>query len=391
MSREPARSGPKPSQGVEGHCEPRFVLLREVFEQSFADGLEDGASLSLWLDGRPVVDLWGGVADLESGAAWQRDTLVNVYSTTKGPTALCAHLLADRGQLDFDAPVARYWPEFAAAGKSQLPVRYLLCHRAGLAGLDRPTRLEDLYDWQGVVQALAAQAPWWEPGSRHGYHPITYGHLVGELVRRISGRSLGTFFREEIALPLGLDFHIGLRASEDARVARLVPPRRSEGARILRDEPDSLSGRALSNPVIDPRAAATRAWRGAEIPAANGHGNARSIGRFYALLACGGELDRVRLLSQASLERAAEVQVAGADAVLRVPVQWGLGFIVNGRPGIYGPNPQTIGHSGYGGSFGFADRAARLAMGYAMNRMGANLAGDVRAGRLVEAVYACLT
>jgi CubicO group peptidase (beta-lactamase class C family) len=374
---------------VRGECQPRFAPVREAFEQSFSQGLEVGASLSVWLDGRPVVDLWGGSADPESGAAWQRDTLVNVYSTTKGPTALCAHLLADRGQLDFDAPVARYWPEFAAADKGEIPVRDLLCHRAGLPGLDRPTRLEDLYDWQGVVEALAAQAPWWEPGSRHGYHPITFGHLVGEVVRRISGRSLGSFFREEIAQPLGLDFHIGLPASQDARVARLVPPRGSEGARILRDEPDSLSGRALSNPVIDPRAAATRAWRAAEIPAANGHGNARSIAGFYAALAMGGERDGVRLLSPAALERASQVQVAGRDAVLRVPIQWGLGFIVNGRPGIYGPNPRAIGHSGYGGSFGFADPDARLAVGYAMNRMGANLAGDERAGRLIQALYTC--
>jgi CubicO group peptidase (beta-lactamase class C family) len=388
VSGRPAGESAAPTP--QGDCDSRFAPVREALERSFAEGLEVGASLSVWLDGRPVVDLWGGLADPESGAAWQRDTLVNVYSTTKGPTALCAHRLADRGELDLDAPVARYWPEFAVAGKARIAVRDLLCHRAGLPGFDRPMRLADLYDWQGVVEALAAQAPWWEPGSRHGYHPVSFGHLVGEVVRRVGGRSLGSFFREEVALPLGLDFHIGLPASEDARVARLIPPKRGEGARLVREEPDSLSGRALSNPVIDPRASATREWRGAEIPAANGHGNARSIGRFYAALACGGELDGVRLLSPAALARVAEVQVRGLDAVLRVPIQWGLGLIVNGRPGIYGPNPRAIGHSGYGGSFGFADPGARLAMGYAMNRMGANLAGDERAGRLIQAVYGCL-
>lgn len=376
--------------GIDGVCEPGFARVREAFERNFAEGLEDGACVSVWQGGRPVVDLWGGVADSQSGAAWQRDTLANVYSTTKGPTALCAHLLADRGQLDFDAPVARYWPEFAAAGKAELPVRQLLCHRGGLPGFEQPMTLADLYDWQRVVEALAAQAPWWEPGSQHGYHPVTFGHLVGEVVRRISGRSLGTFFREEIAQPLGLDFQIGLAAADDARVARLIPPPRSDGAAILREQPDSVSARALSNPVIDARATATRAWRAAEIPAANGHGNARSIGRFYAALACGGELDGFRLLSEAALERAATVQVSGPDAVLRVPIQWGLGLIVNGSPGLYGPNPNSIGHSGYGGSFGFADRAQRVAVGYAMNRMGANLAGDVRAKHLIDAVYASL-
>ena len=377
--------------GIDGVCETRFAPVREAFERNFDAGLEDGACVSVWHEGRPVVDLWGGVADRKSGEAWQRDTLVNVYSTTKGPTALCAHLLADRGQLDFDAPVVSYWPEFGAAGKSEIPVRYLLCHRSGLPGFDRALPLEDLYDWKRVVEALAAQAPWWEPGSQHGYHPMTYGYLVGEVVRRISGMSLGAFFRQEIAGPLGLDFHIGLAESQDARVARLIPPSGSDGAKVLRDDPKSLSARALSNPVIDPRATSTRAWRGAEIPAANGHGNARSVGRFYAALSLGGELDGVRLLGETALDRAAQVQVSGRDAVLRLPIQWGLGFIVNGRPGIYGPNPGTIGHSGYGGSFGFADRGERLAVGYAMNRMGANLAGDARAAKLVEAVYASLS
>lgn len=375
---------------VHGHCESAFEPVRQAFAANFDAAREDGASVAVFRDGRPVVDLWAGVADVGRGAPWQRDTLANVWSTTKGPTALCALLLADRGELDLDAPVARYWPEFAAEGKERMPVRLLLCHQAGLSGFEAPRRLEDLYDWKLVTEALAAQRPWWEPGTRHGYHAITYGFLVGEVVRRVSGRSLGSFFREEVAAPLGLDFHIGLPEACEPRVARLVPPPATDTTRSLRDDPDSLPARTLGNPVTPASATWTRAWRAAEIPAAGGHGNARSVARLYAALALGGELDGVRLVREAILDRAATVQCAGEDAVLRVPVQWGLGFVVNGRPGIYGPNPETIGHSGYGGSFGFADRQARLSMGYVMNRMGANLSGDARTLALVRAAYACL-
>lgn len=373
---------------IQGDCEPGYEAVRAAFVENFDGGLEDGASICVYREGRPVVDLWGGVADVGQGRAWERETLANVWSTTKTPTAFCAHVLADRGELDLDAPVARYWPEFAAQGKAEVPVRDLLCHRAGLSGFEAPRVLEDLYDWKLVTEALAAQKPWWEPGTQHGYHAITYGYLVGEVVRRISGRSLGRFFRDEIAEPLSLDFHIGLPEEHEARVARMVPPPVSDGTAALRDDPSSLPARSLSNPVTAAEATWTRAWRAAEIPAAGGHGNARSIARFYAALACGGRLDGVTLLGEEALDRAGSVQCAGVDAVLRVPIQWGLGLIVNGSPGIYGPNPATIGHSGYGGSFGFADRDARLSVGYAMNRMGPNLAGDPRTVSLIESVYA---
>ncbi|MGH0031040.1 MAG: serine hydrolase domain-containing protein [Myxococcota bacterium] len=375
---------------VHGHCDPAFAPVREAFAANFEAGREDGASFAVFRDGEPVVDLWAGVANVRDGTPWQRDTLANVWSTTKGPTAVCALLLADRGELDFDAPVARYWPEFAAGGKERVPVRDLLCHRAGLSGFEAPRALEDLFDWKLVTEALAAQEPWWEPGTQHGYHAITYGFLVGEVVRRISGRSPGRFFREELALPLGLDFQIGLPASEEPRVARLVPPPAGDTTDALRRDPTSLPSRTLGNPVTAASATWRRDWRAAEIPAANGHGNARSVARFYALLAGDGELGGRRLLSPASIDQAATVQCAGVDAVLQVPVQWGLGLIVNGRPGLYGPNPATVGHSGYGGSFGFADRDARLAVGYVMNRMGANLAGDPRSLSLTRAVYASL-
>ena len=376
---------------IHGWCDARFDAVREAFAQNLARDLEHGASVAVAVDGRPVVDLWGGFADAARTRPWERDTLVNVYSTTKGLTALCAHLLVERGALDVDAPVARYWPEFAQAGKQGVLVRHLLCHQAGLAGLRRDFPIEDLYDWDTATRALAAEAPWWEPGTAHGYHALTFGHLVGEVVRRTSGRSLGAFFRDEIARPLDADLHIGLAAEHDARVAELVPPRADPllQAAFAR-EPGSLLARALANPPADPRLTATRAWRGAEIPAANGHGNARSIARVYAALARGGALDGVTLCRPETLERASSVVASGPDLVLQIPMHWGLGYAVNASKAFYGPNPRSYGHTGYGGSFGFADPDARLAVGYAMTRMAATLVGEPRGAALIEAVYASL-
>jgi CubicO group peptidase (beta-lactamase class C family) len=378
---------------IEGTCAPEFARVRETLAKNLDDDLETGVSVAVVLDGEPVVDLWGGHADAARSQPWKRDTIVNLYSTTKGPTAVCAHVLADRGELDLDAPVATYWPEFAAKGKETLPVRWLLSHQAGLSGLEEPRTNPDFYDWDLITSALAAQEPWWEPGTKSGYHAMTYGFLVGEVVRRISGRSLGTFFRDEVAGPLGLDLHIGLADEHHARVSDLIPPppgRDSAGAvgnlndiarRTMSNPPPERSGRFPAN---------TAEWRRAEIPAANGHGNARSIARLYAPLARGGELDGVRILSAQAIERAATPQVAGRDLVLGVGTTWGLGFVINGPSTLYGPEPTTFGHSGYGGSFGFADRTRRLSMGYAMNRMGANLVGDPRTLSLIAAVYGSL-
>jgi len=376
---------------IDGRCDARFARLREVFAESFANGSEVGASVAITVDGRSVVDLWGGHADGARSRPWQRDTLVNLYSTTKGMTALCAHLLADRGELDLDAPVARYWPAFAQAGKQAIPVRQLLCHRAGLAAIRRDLPIADLYEWDVMTSALAAETPWWEPGTAHGYHALTFGHLVGEVVRRISGKSLGTFFRDEIAGPLGADLHIGLAASEDARVAELLAPQAAEMVHATSAfAGNPLIARALGNPPADPSFTATRAWRGAEIPAANGHGNARSVARIYAALACGGTFDGVTLCRPETLVQASTVEASGPDLVLQISVRWGLGYLVNADLGIYGPNPRSYGHTGYGGSFGFADPDARLSVGYAMNRMTATLTGEPRGANLVAAVYASL-
>jgi CubicO group peptidase (beta-lactamase class C family) len=375
---------------VHGSCDPRFAGVRDVFAEHLAAGLETGASVALAIDGRVVVDLWGGFADEARTRPWQRDTIVNLYSTTKGLAALCAHVLADRGALDLDAPVARYWPEFAAAGKEGVVVRHLLCHQAGLAGLRRDLSLAELCDWKTTCEALAAETPWWEPGTAHGYHALTFGHLVGEVLRRIDGRTLGAFFRDEVAGPLGADLHIGLGAEHDARVAELIPPPANPIAQATAADPRSLFARALANPAPNPRDTAGRLWRGAEIPAANGHGNARALARVYAALARGGELDGVRLCAPATLARAATVHASGPDKVLLLPMHWGLGYVVNADRALYGPNAGSYGHTGYGGSFGFADPDGKLGMGYAMNRMAATLAGEPRGAALVAAAYACL-
>jgi CubicO group peptidase (beta-lactamase class C family) len=377
--------------GIHGECDARFARLREVFERSFAEDRETGASLAVVLDGRPVVDLWGGHADAARTRAWERDTIVNLYSTTKGWTALCAQVLVDRGELDLDAPVARHWPEFARAGKGAIPVRQLLCHQAGLPGIRRKVEVEDVYDWERMTTLLAEEEPWWPPGTRHGYHALTFGWLVGEVVRRVAGRSLGAFFRDEIAGPLGLDLHVGLGAEHDARVAELIPiPLDQQAGSPIFANRESLGAKVLSNPRIHPKQTRTREWRAAEIPAANGHGNARGLARLYGALARGGEIDGVRVISEAALAEAAREHAAGPDAVLVFPMHWGAGFIVNGQRVIYGPNARSFGHSGYGGSFGFADPDARLGMGYAMNRMGNAVAGDLRTLDLIRAAYASL-
>ena len=379
---------------VSGQCDSRFSGVQEVFKENFALRNEVGASVALYLDGKPVIDLWGGSADGAGSRPWERDTLVNVYSTTKGMTAICAHRLVDQGRLDVDAPVAKYWPEFAQAGKSDLPVRYLLSHRAGLPAIKAPLPPEAMFDWTAMTAALAAQEPWWEPGTRHGYHAITYGFLVGEVVRRITGKSLGTYFREEVSGPLGADFHIGLDAAHDGRTAQflappLLPPGETDPMlELIMNEPEGVTAKTMTNPgftfgVTDN----SREWRGAEIPAANGHTNARAVARIYGALAQGGKLDGADILSQAAIEGALVEQSNGWDAVLARPTRFGLGFMLSSESFPLGPGARTFGHTGAGGSLGFADPDAGIGFGYCMNQMRTEAGDDARAARLFAAVY----
>ena len=380
---------------VLGSIDPRFAPVRDVFIENFTRFGEVGAALSVVIAGKPVIDIWAGHADSERTRPWQHDTLVNVFSTTKGLTAMCALRLLDQGKLDVEAPVAKYWPEFAQAGKGDLPVRHLLSHAAGMAAVRRPLQPADLFDWDVMTAALAEMEPWWEPGSKHGYHALTFGWLVGEVVRRISGKSVGAFFRDEIAAPLDVDAHIGLSAEHDARVAPLIPapidPAQMDLLADILKDPDSLLAKAFTNPPIMPEAANMEMWRRAEIPAANGHTNARALARLYGALAGGGRSEGYTLLTSVTTQRAAQTQTGGRDAILPMHTSFGLGFMLATASECFGPNPRMFGHNGMGGSIGLADLDAQLGFGYVMNEMHSGYwIIDPRPKALSDALYACL-
>jgi CubicO group peptidase (beta-lactamase class C family) len=388
---------------IHGWTASGFEGVRDAFEKNFADGLEVGAAFSAYHRGKKVVDLWGGQFDPTSGKDWEEDTIALVYSTTKGATAICANRLAQEGRLDVNAPVATYWPEFAQAGKDAIPVDWLLSHRAGLAWVDAPLTLPEVLAWDPMIHALEAQTPVWEPGTQHGYHAVTYGYLVGEVIRRISGRSVGTYFREEVGDPLGLDFWIGLPAENESRVSPLTggfsalggdgdsemdPETAASLAALI--GPDSMLGKALSGGGAFANADDfnTPAVHAAEIPAAGGIGDARSIARMYA--ACVGEVDGIRLLTPEQIVDATTQRTEGPDVViLNLDLQFGLGFFVPSSLLQLG-GPKSFGHFGMGGSMGWADPEAELGFGYVMNRMELGLAGDLRSYSLVNATYASL-
>ncbi|GGP62884.1 serine hydrolase [Streptomyces melanogenes] len=386
----------EPVPPVHGHCDARFEAVRTAFEENFRDRAELGAAVSVLVDGVNVVDLWAGWADGARTRPWERDTVANVWSTTKGPTALCAHLLADRGLLDLDAPVAAYWPEFAAGGKESVLVRHLLAHRAGLAGLREPHTLADLYDWETTTARLAAMEPWWEPDTRSGYHALTFGHLVGEVVRRVTGVLPGEFLHREVTGPLGLDFTVGLDAKEAGRAAELVHPPVADSSQLAalfaRLEPVAVA--ALANPPTGAADANTPEWRAAEIPAANGHGTARAIAALYGIFARRGRCGDRRVLSPEAAERVREGQGSCRDLAIGAgfvhETELGLGLWLSGPNRSYGPNPRALGHDGFGGSCGLADPEAGLSLGYTMNRMGSHIVDDPRKMALVEAVYSAL-
>ncbi|HZZ31546.1 MAG TPA: serine hydrolase domain-containing protein [Phenylobacterium sp.] len=371
---------------VQGFTQDRYGAVRTAFEANLASGADVGASFCATLEGETVVDLWGGFADAAQARPWQKDTIVNVYSTTKTMTFLTALLIADRGELDFDAPVARYWPEFAANGKADIKVSHLMAHSAGLSGWTETVTTEDLYDWDKVCALLAAQAPLWEPGTASGYHAITQGYLVGEVVRRITGKSLGTVFREEIAEPLGADFHIGLPASEDGRVAELIPPPKGQGAGD--GQQTEIQKITFNNPVVDVSATKTRGWRGAEIPAAGGTGNARSVAELHTILANGGVAKGKRFMSEAGCRKALELQIEGPDLALGMQARFGLGFGLAGGA-VPLPHPDSsLYWGGYGGSIIMIDMEARTTLSYVMNKMAGTTTGDMRAFGLAMACWA---
>jgi len=372
---------------IHGTCDERFESVRDALARNLDSGEELGASFVLDLDGDILIDMWGGFRDQDRTVPWTQDTITNVWSTTKTITSLAALMLVDRGELDVDAPVASYWPEFAANGKQDVLVRHVMSYASGVSGLDQPAVVEDLYDWEGSTSRFAAQAPWWEPGTASGYHALNYGHLVGEIVRRISGKTLKRFVAEEIAGPLGADFQIGAAESDWGRIADVIPPPPLPFD-VEALGPDSITVKTLTGPLVMAETANTPAWRHADIGAANGHGNARSVARIMSVVPRGGEVDGVRLLGQETIELIFREQQNGVDLVLGIPLRLGIGYGLPQRdtlPEI--PDGKICFWGGWGGSMIVMDVGRRMTFAYMMNKMGAGIVGSERSAEYGRALY----
>ena len=372
---------------LHGMCDERFGAVRNALARNLDSGEELGASLVVDMDGDVVIDLWGGFCDGARAVPWSEHTITNVWSLTKTVTSLAALMLVDRGELDVDAPVARYWPEFAAGGKQDIKVRHLMSHSSGVSGLDQPAVVEDLYDWQKATARMAAQAPWWEPGTASGYHALNYGHLVGEVVRRISGKPLKEFVAEEITGPLGADFQIGAAESDWGRIADVVPPPPLPFDLAALD-PDSPAVKTLTGPFIEAGVANTPGWRRADLGAVNGHGNARSVARVMSVVARGGEVDGVRLLSRETIDLIFHEQLNGVDLVLGVPLRWGIGYGLP-QPEVlpWIPDEKICFWGGWGGSMIVMDAGRRMTISYMMNKMGPGIVGSDRGAAYGQAIY----
>lgn len=377
---------------IQGHCDQRFAAVEEAFRANFAAGEEVGANVALVVDGELVVDLWGGWKDRDRAAAWTEDTIVLTMSTTKGVTAICFNMLIDRGLVDPDAPVSRYWPEFAAAGKEAVLVRHVLDHRAGIPLLDAGLPAGSIFDFDLIVDALARQAPLWEPGTEAAYHVHFQGFLLGEIMRRVTGMNVGQFLKQELAEPLGLDFHIGLDAADQARCARFLvapqlfamrfAPERTIMTRSWDEFPDEADMEAILN---------SPAFRAADISSASGHGRADALARLYGGLARGGEIDGYRIMSAAGVERMTSVQHAQVERRANRQYQQAMGLLRNSGAAMdMGPNPNAFGHAGIGGSIGMADPDHRFGFGYVMNQMHVMPGTGTRFERLIGAVYASM-
>lgn len=370
---------------IHGTVAPGFESVREAFASNFSERSDIGASVSLVIDGKILVDLWGGVADQAEGREWQADTLANIWSTTKGVTAACFAMLVDRGQIDYDAPVARYWPEFGVAGKDQITVAMMLSHQGGLCGFRDPATVDDFYDAERAAAKLAAAEPFWEPGTQSGYHAISIGFLATALFRRVEGRTIKQFVQDELG---GLGMNIGLPPSLTQKAATMIAPPTLTSTGLVQDMTDAQFA-AIANPPIDPLAPNSDKWRAAEIPSANGFATARSLAVLYGALAGDGTINGDRLIGADAVEAATVERISGVDAILGIQASWGCGFLRNSTQ-AYGPNEAAFGHSGWGGSFAFGDPEARLGLAYTMNRMGTDLINDPRNIAIIDAVYAAL-
>ncbi len=381
---------------IHGFCDPHFSSVKEAFANNFRSHGDVGASFAATIGGKFIIDIWAGYADAARTRPWERNTLACVYSTTKTMAALCALILVDRGLLDLDAPVARYWLEFAQAGKEKIPVRYLLSHQSGLAGFEGRIPVEALFDWERMVSLLAAQRPWWEPGTRFGYHALTQGYLVGEVIRRITNRNVSRFFHEELAGPLQADCHIGLAQKDYSRVAEMIPPPTMQPGNplyigsALMPEMARKSMYPLidqNNPIVVSR---SDAWRAAVIPSGNGYANAHALARIASVLAC-DEIDGKRWFSSDTIDTAFQEQCHGIDLILGQPFRWALGFAMASQGIPIETNPRTLFMGGGGGSAVAIDHDAQLSLAYVMNNcLGSALEGDDRALSLIRSLYAVL-
>lgn len=365
---------------TEGFTTSAFAGVRDVLDRSLDSGADLGASVTVHHKGEVVVDIWGGFADEERTRPWTSDTLVNVWSTTKTMTFLVTLLLADRGDVELDRPVADYWPEFAAGGKGAITVRQVMGHTAGLSGWTERLVPEDLADWDRCTSALARQEPWWTPGTQSGYHAVTQGFLIGEIVRRVTGQSIGTFFKKELAEPLGADFHIGLAEADEPRVSLVVAPPPPD---FSGQDPNSIAVRTLTSPPLDATAPRNRWWRAAEIPAANGHGNARSVALVQSIVANGGEANGQRFLTRETIDEIFVTTANGQDLVLSVPMRFGAGYGLSSETFPLGPRACAWG--GFGGSVIIMDLDSQLTISYMMNKMQVGLIGDTRGSEIAFA------
>ncbi|HTY28368.1 MAG TPA: serine hydrolase domain-containing protein [Mycobacterium sp.] len=378
------------SDVVFGHSDSRFDNLCEALAEAVSSGEELGASIAVDIDGESVVDIWGGYADQYRTIPWERDTIVNVWSCTKMVTSLAALMLVDRGLLDVNAPIANYWPEFAATGKQDIEVRHVLSHTSGVSGWDQPVTLGDVYDWDTATERLAAQAPWWQPGTASGYHALNMGHLVGEVVRRITGSTLKQFVRDEIAGPLGADFQIGADESDAGRIAQIIPPPPLELPLHLLTE-DSPMLKTFTGPTPDAEVANTPAWRAADIGAANGHGNARSLARILSSISLGGSVDGVRLLGPDTINTIFDEQSHGVDVVLAEPLRFGVGYGLPNAAVPFLPRGEKICFwGGWGGSMVIMNADRRTTVSYVMNKMGPGTLGSERTERYARLIYESL-
>ena len=373
---------------IHGECDPQFSKVKETFEKLYREDREIGSCFAVYKDGNPLVDLWGGFQDKDKTKPWQKDNLVTVYSTTKGVAAFCIALAMEKGLLKYEEKVSTYWPEFASNGKEDITIGMLMSHQAGICSPET-RNVDDYYNQNLMAEKLAGMTPIWEPGTASGYHSMTFGWLTSELILRVTGKSLGTFFREEVGDRHEIDFFIGLPESEDHRVAELVP------FDIVRNEYSEQEQVELTDAQKSQRNSAgtldiqnTKAWRQAEIPSANGQGNAGGLAKLYSLIV--PEDNSLKLLKDDTVNQMTTMQIEGRDLVLAVQVRWGVGFILNKHKIIYGPVEGAFGHSGYGGSCAFGDPENKIGVSYVMNRMLDNFNADGRSIELINATYDCL-